>query len=139
MIDNQRGYNHLISNKREWNYCFVKNNQEILLIFLISLCKNNQKTIQWSLVPGRGIMAHIPWLLTPSNPLNYITCNILIQLYSLDIIARYMAAKNNEYKPLLIRNTVSSKPRDQLLIRRRRSTVYLYGLALSASDVRSKL
>ena len=25
------GYNLLISNKREWNNCFIKNNQEILL------------------------------------------------------------------------------------------------------------
>ena len=25
------GYNHLISNKREWNNCFIKNNQEVLL------------------------------------------------------------------------------------------------------------
>ena len=24
---------HLISNKREWNNCFIKNNQEILLDF----------------------------------------------------------------------------------------------------------
>ena len=37
MIDSQRGalrqvgYNHLISNKREWNSCFIKNNQEMLL------------------------------------------------------------------------------------------------------------
>ena len=37
MIDSQRGgkrqvsYNHLISNKREWNNCFIKNNQEIML------------------------------------------------------------------------------------------------------------
>ena len=39
MIDSQRGashqvgykYNHLISNKREWNNCFIKNNQEIVL------------------------------------------------------------------------------------------------------------
>ena len=37
MIDSQRGakrrvgYNHLISNKREWNNCFIKNNPEILL------------------------------------------------------------------------------------------------------------
>ena len=37
MIDSQRGalrrvgYNHLISNKREWNNCFIKNNQEMLL------------------------------------------------------------------------------------------------------------
>ena len=27
------GYNHLISSKREWNNCFIKNNQEILLDF----------------------------------------------------------------------------------------------------------
>ena len=25
------GYNHLISNKRKWNNCFIENNQEILL------------------------------------------------------------------------------------------------------------
>ena len=39
MIDSRRGalrqvgYNHLISNKRQWNknYCFIKNNQELLL------------------------------------------------------------------------------------------------------------
>ena len=32
MIDRRRvGYNHLISNKREWNNCFIKNNQEMLL------------------------------------------------------------------------------------------------------------
>ena len=27
------GYNHLIFNKREWNNCFIKNNQEVLLDF----------------------------------------------------------------------------------------------------------
>jgi len=26
-------YNHLISNKREWNKCFIKNHQQILLDF----------------------------------------------------------------------------------------------------------
>ena len=37
MIESQRGayrrvgHNQLISNKREWNNCFIKNNQEILL------------------------------------------------------------------------------------------------------------
>ena len=37
MRDSQRGakrrvgFNHLISNKREWNNCFIKNNQEMLL------------------------------------------------------------------------------------------------------------
>ena len=39
VIDSQRGakrrvgYNHLISNKREWNNCFIKNHQLILLDF----------------------------------------------------------------------------------------------------------
>ena len=39
MTDSQRGakrlvgYNHLISNKREWNNCFIKNHQQILLDF----------------------------------------------------------------------------------------------------------
>ena len=39
MIDSQRGayrrvgYNHFISNKHEWNNCFIKNNQEIMLHF----------------------------------------------------------------------------------------------------------
>ena len=39
MIDSQRsakrrvGYNHLVSNKREWNNCFIKNHQQILLHF----------------------------------------------------------------------------------------------------------
>ena len=39
MIDSQRGakrrvgYNHLIFNKREWNNCFIKNHQQILLDF----------------------------------------------------------------------------------------------------------
>ena len=37
MLDSQRGakrrvgYNHFISNKREWNNCFFKNNQEMSL------------------------------------------------------------------------------------------------------------
>ena len=39
VIDSQRGakrqvcYNHLISNKCEWNNCFIKNRQQILLDF----------------------------------------------------------------------------------------------------------
>ena len=43
VIDSQRGvkrrvgFNHLISNKREWNNCFIKNHQQILQILLISL------------------------------------------------------------------------------------------------------
>ena len=40
MIDSQRGakrrvgYNHLISNKREWNNCFIKNHQQVFLDFV---------------------------------------------------------------------------------------------------------
>ena len=30
-LGNTVGYNNLISNKREWNNCFIKNNQEMLL------------------------------------------------------------------------------------------------------------
>ena len=39
MIDSQQGakrrvgYNHLISNKREWNNCFITNHQQILVDF----------------------------------------------------------------------------------------------------------
>ena len=39
VIDSQRGvkcqvgYNHLISNKHEWNNCFIKNHQQLLLDF----------------------------------------------------------------------------------------------------------
>ena len=39
---------------------------------LISLCKNRQKTILWSLFLEHGIMAHIPWPLSQSNPSNCI-------------------------------------------------------------------
>ena len=31
MIDSRVGYNHFMSNNREWNNCFNKNNQEIFL------------------------------------------------------------------------------------------------------------
>ena len=45
------GYNHLISNKREWNNCFIKNNQELLLDQLISLKEQ----------PEDNLMVTIPW------------------------------------------------------------------------------
>ena len=43
------GYNHLISNKREWNNNSFNGNDKKILLDLISLCKNNQKTIKWPL------------------------------------------------------------------------------------------
>ena len=36
------GYNHLISNKREWNNCFIKNAHKISRILLALICKNNR-------------------------------------------------------------------------------------------------
>ena len=49
-IDSQRGakrrvgYNHLISNKREWNNCFIKNRQEMLIDLADFALQDNQKT-----------------------------------------------------------------------------------------------
>ena len=49
MIDSQQrmkrpvGYNHLISNKHEWNNnCFIKNAHKILRILPYFICKNNR-------------------------------------------------------------------------------------------------
>ena len=36
------GYNHLISNKREWNNCFVRNALKISRILPNFICKNNR-------------------------------------------------------------------------------------------------
>ena len=36
------GYNHLISNKREWNNCFIKNAPKISRILPDFICKNNR-------------------------------------------------------------------------------------------------
>ena len=41
-MDINPGYNHLISNKREWNNCFIKNAQKILRILPDCICKNNR-------------------------------------------------------------------------------------------------
>ena len=35
------GYDHLISNKHEWNYCFIKNAHKISRILPNYICKNN--------------------------------------------------------------------------------------------------
>ena len=49
VIDSQRGaqrrvgYNHLISNKREWNNCFIKNHQEMLIDLADFALQDNQK------------------------------------------------------------------------------------------------
>ena len=36
------GYNHLISNKRKWNNCFIKNAHKMSRILPDFICKNNR-------------------------------------------------------------------------------------------------
>ena len=57
------------SNKREWNNCFIENNQEILLdLAVFALQEQPKDNFKWSLFLKHGIMAHILWPLCPSNP-----------------------------------------------------------------------
>ena len=57
MIDRHLvGYNHLLSNKCEWDNCFIKNNQELLLD-LTDFALSEQPE-DWSLFLGHGIMVH---------------------------------------------------------------------------------
>ena len=60
MIDMRRvGYNHLISNKREWNNCFIKNNQELLQLDLADFALKEQPEDSLMVAfLGHGIMAH---------------------------------------------------------------------------------
>ena len=48
----------LISNKREWNNCFVKNNRVILVGLADFLFKSNQKTIY-----GHYFSGMVYWLI----------------------------------------------------------------------------
>ena len=73
MINSQRGawhrvgYNHLISDKREWN-----NSQEILLDLADFAMQELPESVKWFLFLRHGIMAHIPWPLSQSNSWNCI-------------------------------------------------------------------
>ena len=76
MVDSQQGakrqigYNHLMSNKREWNNCFIKNAHKISRILPDFICKNQPIFNLFLILSGRrqfelpfgehGIMAHIP-------------------------------------------------------------------------------
>ena len=87
MIDSQLGatllvgYDHLISNKREWNNCFIKNNQEILLDFADFALQGQLEvipvTVSFSRVwyNGSYTMAAKP---IKSPELNYTTIQFLI-------------------------------------------------------------
>ena len=72
MIDSQRGtqrqpgYNQLVSNKREWNNCFIRNSHG--KIFLIWSYFLSPLTLTLAQFMGHGVMALIPW------PLNLMSC-----------------------------------------------------------------
>ena len=66
MIDSQRGakrrvgYNHLISNKREWNNCFIKNAPKYRILGYNNNKKAQKLTHTLAIFVDHGIMAHIP-------------------------------------------------------------------------------
>ena len=74
MIDIQQGYNHLISNKCEWNNCLMKNNQEILLDFAdFALQEQPEENLIVAIFWAWYITAHIP---RPISQSNLWSCNI---------------------------------------------------------------
>ena len=66
MTDSQRGTNHLTSNKCEWNNCFIKKNQEILLYRLADFTLREQQednlmvAFSWAWYNGSYTMAAKP-------------------------------------------------------------------------------
>ena len=53
-------YNHLVSNKREWDYCFVKNAPKIGKLDYNKNKKAQKSTHTLAIFVDHGIMAHIP-------------------------------------------------------------------------------
>ena len=66
MIDSQRGayrrvgYNNLISNKREWNNCFIKNAPKNKELDYNENKKAQKITHTHAIFVDHGVMAHIP-------------------------------------------------------------------------------
>ena len=68
-------YNHLISNKREWNNCFIKDAHKISRILPDFICKTADIQLVFNFEQTRivtkfgenGVMAHIPWWLSQSE------------------------------------------------------------------------
>ena len=67
-MQRQVDYNHLISNKCEWNNCFIKNNQEILLDLADFDFKKNQIRI----FNGRCFSDMVQWLVYHGREANQI-------------------------------------------------------------------
>ena len=62
------------SNKREWNNCFIENNQEIFLDLAVCAFQEQPKdNFKWSLFLKHNIVSDILWPLCQSNPWNCIT------------------------------------------------------------------
>ena len=88
MVDSQRGakrrvgYNHLISNKREWNNCFIKSQEILLDLADFALQEQPEDNIMVAISRACRIMAHIPWPLNQSKPaleLHYTMIQFLIK------------------------------------------------------------
>ena len=62
MIDSQQGvgFNHLISNKREWKNCFIKNAPKYRKLDYNNNKKTQNITHMLAIFVDHGIMAHIP-------------------------------------------------------------------------------
>ena len=52
-------YNHLISNKREWNNCFIKNVHKISRILHDCICKNNRFSAFFNFEQTRTVTIYI--------------------------------------------------------------------------------
>ena len=67
------GYNHLISNKREWNNCFIKTPTKYREFFPTLFVKTTDFQLVFNFEQTRtvfgecGMMAHIPWWLSQSE------------------------------------------------------------------------
>ena len=78
MIDSQLGatrrvgYFHLISNKREWNNCFIKNNQEILVDFADFASQEQLEGNLMVSISRAWYNGSYQWLLSQSNRSNCI-------------------------------------------------------------------
>ena len=62
------GYNHLISNKLEWNNCFIKNARKILRILPDFICKNNRFSAFFFNFEQTRTVTLISSLVTPPLP-----------------------------------------------------------------------
>ena len=62
MVHRQReAYNHFISNKCDWNNCFIKKAHEISRILPDLICKNNQFQLVFKFEQTRTFIPYLIW------------------------------------------------------------------------------